>query len=525
MKRVKLISLAITFAVAASAFNVFGDERNFSEQEIVAQTAGYTDSEQEQSESKTESKEEKAARLKKEKEIAALKKKHDSAVSKLKKKQSKESKNLTKTQAKESKALSAKQAKELSAQKKRKDVQQSELDELTAKHTAESEELKTAQENAVKELEKTHENQLKELENSFNEKLAELTGEAPITEETEQTITVEEISEETTEPKDSVIIEDNTSTIKDEVTEEKKYKRTIHIGTFADISGIPAAYFIANKPEFEGKTNTVVEKCESAEAEIEKIVSGSLEFGFVPLELAAKTYMEKKGSIVVLGISETGNFSIISKDDSVKSIENLKGKTVYLPKKNSSAEYIFRHILEKKGLTVAEGETEGDVKFDFSIPNSEIAAAVITNKIQFALVSEPFTTVAMRKSNSVKKVIDIQKEFAAVETESKFPHAVLIANGKYANGNKEVVAQIIKSYEEATKWVVTSPNKAAPLTQKHTTGILAPIAAKSIPQANFGWESAKDGRVSIERLISIFMNYNPESVGQELPDNDFYYSK
>ncbi len=521
MKRVKLISFAITFAVAASAFNVFGNERNFSEQEITAQVAGYTEDAQETSEpAKTETKEEKSARLKKEKEIAALKKKHESESSKLTKKQSKELKNLTKAQAKEVKALSSKQAKELSSAKKRKDVEQTELDELTAKHAKETEELKSKQETAVKELQETHAQQQKELENSFNAKLAELTGTSSDSEETETTAALEEIDTET-----SVQVEKSSATTKDDVPVEKNYKRTIHIGTFADISGIPAAYFIENKPEFEGKTNTVVEKCDSAEDEIQKIISGQLEFGFVPTELAAKTYMENKGSIVVLGITETGNLSIISKNDSVKSIENLKGKTIYIPKKNSGAEYILRHILEKKGLTVATGETDGDVKFDFSIPNSEIAAAVITNKIEFALVSEPFSTVAMRKSNSVKKVLDIQKEFASVETESKFPHSVLIANGNYANGNKEVVAQIIKSCEEATKWVVTSPNKAAPLTQKHTTGILAPIAAKSIPTANFVWESAKDGRVSIERLISIFMNYNPESVGQELPDNNFYYSK
>ncbi len=295
----------------------------------------------------------------------------------------------------------------------------------------------------------------------------------------------------------------------------------IRLGILNGPTGIAAAYLMENPSEVKG-AELSVEKFASVPAELPKLLKGEIDIGFLPANVAAKVYNSNKGAVVALGICGNGNLSVISTDPSLNSFEGLKGKTLYAAGQASTPEYMALYLLGKKNIPA---NTKDGVTLDFSIPTADIAAALISGKISCALVPEPFATVATIKSDKVKRSIDIQKEYAALENGESYPLTLLVVNAKYAAEHADQVASFIEAYKKAVEWTNANANQAGVLVQKHTLGLMAPIAAKAIPNAAFVWTPAVEGKAEIEKLLSIFLATAPESVGGSLPNEGFFYAK
>lgn len=295
----------------------------------------------------------------------------------------------------------------------------------------------------------------------------------------------------------------------------------IKIGVLNGPSGVPMAYLMENGSESEN-IEFEFEKFASAQMELPKLLKGELDIGFLPPNVAAKVFTSSNRTLVALGITGFGNLSIISKNKSLTSLEDLKGKSIYCAGYGATPEYIFRYILSKKQISAGEGPDS--IRLDFSIPNAELAASVISGKIEFALVPEPFATVAISKDPEIARIFDIQKEFATVNGELvDFPMTVMVANSKFIEKNKSKISELTSIYKNASDWTVENPQKAGILAQKHTLGLAAPIAAKSIPNANYSWITAKNGKTQLEKTLQIFLDFAPESIGGKLPENEFYF--
>ena len=59
----------------------------------------------------------------------------------------------------------------------------------------------------------------------------------------------------------------------------------------------------------------------------------------------------------------------------------------------------LRYLLKENGLSWTGDKP--DVNMDFTIPTAQLAAQLISGKIQYAVVPEPFATIASVKSSKV----------------------------------------------------------------------------------------------------------------------------
>ncbi len=100
---------------------------------------------------------------------------------------------------------------------------------------------------------------------------------------------------------------------------------------------------------------------------------------------------------------------------------------------------------------------------------------------------------------------------------------VMVCRADFARKYPAVVQKFLNSYKKATDWTVSHPQEAGVLVEKHTLGLKAEVAAASIPNANYVWIPAKKGRGDMEKLLSMFLFFAPESVGGTLPDDAFYF--
>lgn len=292
-------------------------------------------------------------------------------------------------------------------------------------------------------------------------------------------------------------------------------------------SGMGLAYMFENTLAVDG-VGATYEVCATPDVLLPKLLKGELDIGILPPNAAAKVYTKNNGAIVMGGVTGFGMLSLITKDASVTSLNDLCGKTVHVAGQGSTPEYMIRYLLRKNGIAVTDDEAENArtaaVTLDFSIPASELAAAVISGKAQYALVPEPFATVATAKDGTVRRALNIQGEWEKIHGEgANYPMTVIVVNAAFAKAYPETVRAFLREAEKSIEWTVLNAAEAGALVEKHTLGLKAAVAASAIPNCAFMYKGAAAAQKDMEALLSVFASFAPSSIGGALPDSSFYF--
>ena len=298
---------------------------------------------------------------------------------------------------------------------------------------------------------------------------------------------------------------------------------SIRIGLLNGPTCVPAAYLMENKKSVSGAELTY-EKFADPQALLPKMIKKEIDIGFMPANVAAKVYNAGNKTIICCSVVGLGNLSLITTDESIKRFTDLKGKTVYVAGQGATPEYMFRYVLKENGLTWTGDNA--DVKMDFSIPTAQIAAQLISGKIQYAVVPEPFSTIATTKSPKVIKALDFQKEYLELtgkKSDEIYPLSVMVVRADFAKENPRLVQSLLKEYDKSVSWTIKNPGKSGALVEKHSLGLQAEIVEKAIPVSNYTFIPADTAKNSIEELLQLFLDNEKTSIGGKLPEEEFYY--
>jgi NitT/TauT family transport system substrate-binding protein len=302
---------------------------------------------------------------------------------------------------------------------------------------------------------------------------------------------------------------------------EKKVPVSLHVGILNGPVAIPSAFMLEYLPDI-GGGSVFFEKFADPTSLLPKMIKGEIDIGFLPANVAAKVYNSGNGALICVGISGNGNLSLITKDKNIKTLADLCGKKVTVAGQGATPEYLFRWLLDQNKIETGTGSDK--VELDFSIPTANIAAGIISDKIQYAVVPEPFATVAMMKSAAVIRAINLQDQFAAIKgTGVTYPLTVMVVRKKFAESNADIVRAFTVAFNNSVQWTIAHPQKAGAYVQKHTLGLMAPVVANAIPYCNFIWIDTSVARPRIEQLLGIFLQFSPDSIGGKLPDTGFYF--
>ena len=89
-----------------------------------------------------------------------------------------------------------------------------------------------------------------------------------------------------------------------------------------------------------------------------KLVQGEVDIAAVPANLASVLYNKTNGGVQVLAVNTLGVLYIVEDGDTVHSIADLKGRTIYAGGKGATPEYALNYILEKNGLVPGNDRVE-----------------------------------------------------------------------------------------------------------------------------------------------------------------------
>ena len=120
-----------------------------------------------------------------------------------------------------------------------------------------------------------------------------------------------------------------------------------------------------------------------------KIISGEVSVATIPSNLAAVLYNKMQGGISIVSVNTMGVLYILENGDTVNSVADLAGKTIYATGQGSTPEYALNKILEANGLN--------DVKVEYMGAHADLANAMAGWRRGFGAVARTFRIHSARE--------------------------------------------------------------------------------------------------------------------------------
>ncbi|MGB5822560.1 MAG: MqnA/MqnD/SBP family protein [Proteocatella sp.] len=249
---------------------------------------------------------------------------------------------------------------------------------------------------------------------------------------------------------------------------------------------------------------------------VANIVKGDLDVAAVPANLASVLYNKTQGTISVAAINTLGVLYIVETGDSIKSIADLKGKTIYSTGKGATPEYALNYILSSNGI-----DPQTDVTIEYKSEAAEVAAILATSQDAVALLPEPYVTAVKAKNDKLKAQISLGDEWKKINGEELVTGVIVVRN-EFLENNEGAFKTFLAEYKASTEFVNSDLEKASQLVGKYEI-VPAPIAKTAIPNANITFLDGENMMKNLGAYLQILFDQNPKSIGGKMPEADFYY--
>lgn len=248
------------------------------------------------------------------------------------------------------------------------------------------------------------------------------------------------------------------------------------------------------------------------------IVKGDIQIAAIPCNLASVLYNRMKGGLMLAGINTLGVLYIVETGDSIHSVADLKGKTIYSTGKGTTPEFTLNYILKKNGL-----DPEKDVTIEYKSEATEIAALLSKGSDAVAMLPQPYVTTVTAQNEAVRIALDVTEEWDKItEDGSSLVTGVVVVNSSFYAEHPEAVEAFLKEYKESAGYVNEQVENAAELVEKYDI-FKAAVAKKAIPYCNIVWIDGTEMKEKVNGYLNVLYEQNPDSVGGSLPGEDFYY--
>ena len=249
---------------------------------------------------------------------------------------------------------------------------------------------------------------------------------------------------------------------------------------------------------------------------VPKVINGELDLAAVPTNLASTLYAKTEGDVRLLALNTLGVLHILENGDTVHSLADLAGRTIYATGQGANPEYVLNYLLELNGLTPGE-----DVTIEWRA-SEEVTALMVTGEADLAMLPVPAATSVMMQNEDVRDAVDLNDAWTEAGAPGTFTMGCLIANAQWVEENPGLVDAILAEYADSIAYVNEHAEAAAALIAQYGITPNAAIAAAAIPQANLVCITGA-GLREIQDYYEVLFSADPTSIGGAIPDDAFYY--
>ena len=247
------------------------------------------------------------------------------------------------------------------------------------------------------------------------------------------------------------------------------------------------------------------------------LTKGDLDMAAVPANLASVLYNNTDGAVQLLAINTLGVIYIVEQGDSIQSLEDLKGKTIYATGKGSTPEYGLRYILSENGIN-----PDTDLTIEWKSEPTEVVALMSAQEGVIAMLPQPYVTVAQTQVEGLRIAIDLNQAWDDLDNGSLFMTGALVVRTDFAKENPQAVADFLTEYQASTEYVNANNAEAAQLIEKFDI-VKAAVAEKALPYCNITFIAGAEMKTATAGYLQVLFDQNEKSVGGAMPGDDFYY--
>lgn len=241
---------------------------------------------------------------------------------------------------------------------------------------------------------------------------------------------------------------------------------------------------------------------------IPELTNGTLDMLCLPTNTAAT--LSAKLDISVIAINCLGSLYLMTDEATdINSISDLEGKTIYCSVPTSTTQPIINYILKEAGVN-ATLECVSD--------HDALVAKIAKNEVSIAVLPEPKASAAMTKNNAYSVDLNLSEEWSKLSDEPLTMGCIVVRN-EFLENNKRAVDTFLAKYKDSIEYINTPENNETAAQMIADAGIIpqAPIAKKALNNL-YGSIVYMDGQDMKSALVSFY-----DAIGQELPDESFYY--
>lgn len=248
-----------------------------------------------------------------------------------------------------------------------------------------------------------------------------------------------------------------------------------------------------------------------------QLLQGQLDIVLVPANLAATLYQKTDGAVRALDVNTLGVLYAVSATD-VTSIEQLRGRTVYMTGQGTVPDYTVRTLLAAAGMQDA-------VDIQFCAEPTEVAARIAQDAEAVGILPQPYATAASMKDEALKVGLDLTSAWdeATGGERGSIVTGVTIALADTVQADPDAIDVFLRRHAASAEVAQTDP--AAIAGKVVSLGIVSneQLAEATIPLCNVVCLTGDEMQEALAGYLSALYDQDPAAVGGALPESDFYY--
>lgn len=297
-------------------------------------------------------------------------------------------------------------------------------------------------------------------------------------------------------------------------------KTAVNVGAIQGPTGIGMAHLMEADTNNTATNDYTFTVCSTPQDAGNQLASGKLDIAALPTNLAASLYQKTQGKVQLLAVNTLGVLYMLENGNTVQSIADLRGKTIYSTGEGANPEYILRYVLSKNGI-----DPDKDVTIKFLAENTELVAKMVSGEVKIAMVPEPNVSNITTKNTNVRIAAGMNDAWNAVaDQDSKLMMGCVAVRKEFLENNKAAVDAFLVEYKASIEKATQNVEKTAQLCE--TYGIIpkAALAKKAIPNCQLVFVAGDTMKTQINGYYQVLASYNPKAIGGKLPDDGFYYA-
>ena len=257
-----------------------------------------------------------------------------------------------------------------------------------------------------------------------------------------------------------------------------------------------------------------------------KLLQGETDIAAIPANLASVLYHNTEGQIQVLAINTLGVLYIVDMDGSVRSAEDLRGRTIYASGKGATPEFALEYILSANGI-----DSEKDLMVEWKSEHSECVSALAgfssedSGNGAVALLPQPFVAAAQEKNENIRIALDLTQEWDKLQEsadQGAMITGVIVGRKEFIEENPEAVKKFMDAYKESVEYVSQNVEEASVLIEEYNI-VSAAVAEKALPYCNIVFIEGEEMKNKLSGYLNVLAEQNPKSIGGKIPEDEFYY--